>query len=497
MRPSELRVAFTGHCGLSKGDVIRRLRDFIRNSDPDRKDLTKLSSVTPKALYEQGLIGVYEIEKFLVMDTFLLASMRDRQRLWKDSFCKVMEEWKASKPRYAFFSLHLTYQVLSEFFSPFSWIIDRQETLLEFMKEINPHYVVTLIDDIHSVRARIKPGYSVRLSDLLRWRQIEIMMTDILAQRTIAPAIKRENPVLYPFERSPAVAIRHPVSMIYSYLFEPDRLRVYASFPISEPRRRFLAQGTDEPIREVNRFRRALRKWFTVFDPVTIDEIPLQSVLNLHQSASRNMIADVLGKELLAGWRQLHRGRRRLDKFVTQDGFARAVEVAMAANFVDTEIGLGEACFWPLGYDEEGTLRDDLQAVDIRVSHKELEEVATHIGGSSSEIERQVRSRDYRLIDQSDVVVIYRPTYNKKAWSEGTRHEYEYALRNQKLALVVRDPREDGSLHKPPFQVPPVHVIERNGLADQSQFEAAMEEVKSRIDDYGAKIKQAGFRTPT
>ncbi|HXZ89891.1 MAG TPA: hypothetical protein VEG61_02410, partial [Candidatus Dormibacteraeota bacterium] len=65
------------------------------------------------------------------------------------------------------------------------------------------------------------------------------------------------------------VARKHPPEMVYRLLFERWRLVVYTAYPISGIR------YSQQAVNEINIFRSAVKKEFTAFDPVTIDEYPV------------------------------------------------------------------------------------------------------------------------------------------------------------------------------------------------------------------------------
>ncbi len=369
-----LRVVFTGHTGLNKENVLTRLADHIFSQDNDWCEAGGLSDPQVRKDREQKLVGIYDAEEEIDIDTFLIQSERDQKNQWRHSFLGAMSNWRSAnpKPRFAFISLHLTYQAYSEFFSPLAWKIlvperppEPQNVLVNFLREFKPHYFVTLIDNVHVVQKRIRENkYDFRLVELLRWRNVETLMTDILAQQVISEEYRREDSAKYPFEHSPVVAVRHPRKMLFKFLSEPELPRIYAAYPISKPREIARDSGSNDSIDEINRFREFLHDRFTVFDPVTIDERPMQLLLG-------------------------QRDRNDEDK-----------------------LSLPADAWWPTQGDDSLSGEALEEIPDLLVS--DVKEIATDIGRESSEIDRQIRSRDFRLIDQADCVVVYRPTYRKK-----------------------------------------------------------------------------------
>lgn len=455
MPEHELRVVFTGHTGIDKDNVLRRLCEYIYSQDTQWQQLSQISEPRFRQIREQELAQYYGAEDGLT-ESFLIQAERDQQRLWRDSLLTTLNNWKIADPRpkFAFLALHLSYQVSSQFFSPLAWRIpgetyppEPQDILVDSMlEEFKPHYFVVLIDNVHVVQKRIKEhGYNFRLIELLRWRNVETLMTDILAQQAIPEEFRRENRERYPFERSPVVAIRHSRKMLHSFLVSPNLPRIYASFPISEPRRRADEDGMEEPIEEINRFREALNSAFTVFDPVSIDEKPLQPLVE--------------------------------DESIKDD----------------EKVTFPAKAWWPTTGEDTLCGENPSDVADLSVG--EIREIGT--GQDDSEIDRQVRSRDYRLIDQSDYVVIYRPTYERDRWSTGTDHEARYAWDRGKRAFIIRDPDVDGALQSPPFQTIPLpkDVFDEVGqLNNRENQEKVLQQVIAAIKKAAVELSEKGLR---
>jgi nucleoside 2-deoxyribosyltransferase len=384
------RIIIAGHSGLLKRAVVKRLCAEITSNEPGAKI---------------EIIGVED--DILDLPTFLERDLADQKIEWRDSIHQRVTKWQShqSKAKYSFLLMHLTFQWHSHLVSPLSWMISPidasaktalEDTLYKYAIEIfKPHRIVTLIDDIQAVQQRMgQHGYEFRLRELLRWRDTETMMADVLSKHTVDPINSR----LYPFDNSPIVSIRHTPNMLYKYLCKPEIPRVYASFPVGSPRILEDQTKREEVMQEIDRFRSKLREHFTVFDPLTIDEFPLQYA------------------------------------------FARAGS--------EKQLQLSAIDQWPIP--PEQTLCNEPRKT-IELARDDVEEVVTKLGGQEgkNEIARQTERRDFRLIDQSDFIVIYRPTYLKKMdgeWSRGTYHEALYANRVGKPFIVVRDSKNDGSL---------------------------------------------------
>lgn len=404
--PAKLRVVFTGHAGLAKGRVLRRLCQYIYSQDPTWRE----SSPAERQQREKELAQVYEAEvRLRPMAGFLEMEWRAQHLAWRRSLDTALSQLEAQNPppRCAFLSLHVTYQWHSGFFSPLPWRINvarstkgyaLENTLTDFIRDrFCPNYCVTLIDDIHAVQDRIAPGISIRLRELLTWRNLEIHLTDFLARETV---VAQNNPGLdydpaeFPFFRSPVVAIRHPPEMLYRLLTEPNGPHIYTSYPITSTR----VAHRDE----IDRFRYTMHRHFTVFDPVTIDERPLQNILQAYRTSNP-----------------------------TEPAWGRMLALQMEDR-------------WPISADR--TLCEEPPKVFNNIRADELYEVAYPGEGSKSEIDRMIEARDFRLIDQSDCVVVYRPYFRSHTLSGGTKAEVEYAKRTQKPVFLIHDPINDGAL---------------------------------------------------
>lgn len=427
-----LRVVLAGHSGLSKKTVAENLKKEILRNEPE------------------ATVVIACAEDFIFdVPTFLARNRPDQVIEWRDSLSRVIDHWEMEGPKadYSFLLMHLTFQWHSHLISPLSWMLPPrspigapdalEDTLIEYaINKFQPHYFVTLIDDIQAVQARIrKHGYEFRLRELLRWRDTETLMADILGKH----AARRVNSKHYPFENSPIVAIRHPPSMLYKFLRKRDVPRVYASFPIGTPRSINDNDARQKVMAEIDRFRSILHDEFTVFDPLTIDEFPLQDVSKKSPS-------------ILAAEEQ-----------------------------------------WPISA-AHTLCGEDRGRMELRAD--DLEEVVAKLGGDEgkNEIARQTERRDFRLIDQSDFVIIYRPTYYKEKdgnWSRGTYHEALYSKGGGKPFIVVRDRENDSSLAADTLglELSPASVYDEiSNLHVPEQQDKALSEVIRRVRDRSSRF---------
>ncbi len=430
-RPDRLRVVFTGHAGLLKGAVSQRFCGCV----------SELANIDPT------LVRCYDAEEILKpMERFLPLDWRKQQLDWLESLGEAIARCEEENPAYAFLSLHLSYRWYSRFFSPISWRVpvrrrlrmEPEDSLLYLIGQVfRPDYCVCLIDDIQAAQHRIATAPTeihLRLGELLSWRNVETLFTDLLAKETILKPSGEPDSHHFPFERSPVVPIRHPPEMLYRFLFEPERLRIYASYPMTRTR------PQKHLLEEINRFRSNLNEQFTVFDPATIDELPL------------------------VGLRE-----------------------------AEDPLGLPAEARWPIP--GEHTLCGEDPREISNLSRDEILEITQTVAGQNRpELARAVEERDFRFIDQADCVVVYRPQFStdqppatRHTPSGGTAAEIDYALvRVGRPVFIIHDPEVDGDFQRgvfdPDLPGAAASLLDEIGnLSDPRNQERVLDELTHRL----------------
>ena len=326
-----MRVLFVGQTGVEKDQAIRNFAALV-----DRRRYRNRG-------IGLGRIGTYCVEseiKNIVQDftSYLSCQNETIQRdNWRCAFQRILAQIRGARHQDIYLAMHLAFYRDSNFFSPVDW---------QLLRRFRPDAVVTLIDDIYDVWKRIEDRTAsnpasashFRLREIVAWRSAETLVADWL------PLILRK-----PSLRNFVVAAKHPSEMLYRLLYEPAKLRVYASFPISKTR------DSRSKRAEIDSFRRVLHRRFCVFDPLTIDE-------------------------------------KILERLAKQQKRRRGIQVRISDR-------------WAVG------LRNQMCPVERRfypivVPREEVQEVTAAIGHHISE-------RDYRLIRQANCVAVYRPYYGK------------------------------------------------------------------------------------
>lgn len=295
---------------------------------------------------------------------------------------------------HVFLTMHLTYFKNSEFFPPlmpslFSPLLDKLAGA-----RMN---IITLIDDAFTIRGRLgsrdedmHPGTALRLREILVWRSQEALCAEGLKihMGNMTETGGGKEPV-----RSYMVSVNHPHATFENLIFNDRPKRAYLSYPISSTR------SSSGAVSEINGFRReahavGAETGTAVFDPVTVDEIALRAAL-----------------ERPAGG--------------------------------DTVV-LEEADRWPLG--EIGPVSRG-PAWPVEIPRSEVDEVLPSRGPGSGraagDIENQIASRDYRLVEDANFLAVYRPMFNMKK-SAGVDAEIRYAKEFGKKVVVYHPPQDSG-----------------------------------------------------
>lgn len=260
---------------------------------------------------------------------------------------------------------------------------------LESLKQFQPDTIITLIDDVYMMWYRTQERAAVEesvgrptLEQLLTARRAELFLGDIIRNYC---GIKRLNTL---------IAVNHPARVLDRLLSGPANLkRVYLSFPISGPRRD-LESGDDLGINQIDAFLRQAAAFeqknpgFVFFCPLTIDELPLL--------------------KLLKGSR-----RKKMVEFHT-------------ANRWDVRR------FW-----RDETLLTSRPDPPINLQLKRED-----VDLAEGLIRADVATRDYRLVMQSDSVVVFNPWYAGKE-TGGVGNEIRCALLHTKPVRIYQDKAHD------------------------------------------------------
>jgi len=297
--------------------------------------LTKIKPQYSEHVQQVNIEGILEREQGIKWGTFLKSlNFTAQERYSREILDHAISKLSGYKQR--FLNIHLTMYHNARFFAPFPF--DR-------IRDFKPDLIITFIEDVYDAWARVKKKSDERLDpektyfrlrELLAWRSVETMQADFLASALGIPNF--------------VVAVKHPPQMLYSLIFEPEKLIVYVAHPITRFRRNPPTKDAGTLSSEKKAllgFIEKLQEKHIVFSPTTIDERIIQDLKGPLEASRR--------------WEITH----------------------------------------PQMVDET-----DLK-YPIELVPQEIAEVSDDIGPN-------IRFRDFRLIRDVDCVVAYRPYWDKE-----------------------------------------------------------------------------------
>jgi adenylate kinase len=127
------------------------------------------------------------------------------------------------------------------------------------IRRLHPDMFVCMIDGIEPLHLRLTTDHHIQhsLKDLMVWREEETLATEMMQQGV------NEKAGFYTVARGTQDAT---IEAFYRLVFEPQRKKVYLSFPMTH-----VAQ-MPEVLGEIDVFRAAMKEWFTCFDPGDLEE---------------------------------------------------------------------------------------------------------------------------------------------------------------------------------------------------------------------------------
>lgn len=288
----------------------------------------------------------------------------------------------------------------------------------DLFQEFAPDVIVVLIDDFHFIQRNLENSAFRKLTptSILDWRDAEINSAKILAQH------------LFRQKGSPSGDCKfyilgrgHHPRTLYRLLYERDeRLRIYTSFAITgaEPEQ-------EQKIRE---FKNRLSENHIVIDPFKLTE---RDIL-FH---SNSMMEDLV--EEVAGQADFERAYISLVENLRKVGLHPNLTVREELIPEEVLPGLIQMAYEPT--EREKGQREDEYPEELFLPYSfPLDEIKS----ISAAIDGQIITRDYMLIDQSEIVCAllkWDDLLNKPDLSAGSQSELTYAKLTGKDRLVVAE----------------------------------------------------------
>jgi len=265
------------------------------------------------------------------------------------------------------------------------------------IRALEPDLFICLVDNIEVVHHRLHGEHTIdaALKDCMVWREEEILATELMSK-----AIPGSR--FYILSRG-----RHAPTTrtLFRLVCRPDMRKVYPSFPMSH------VVDLPDVLAEIDAFRASLAEHFITFDPGDVDE---KLLLERAIAAARD------GKEFLDVAPHLFGGTALQGTPAPRVG---------SSGVPDTPVDPARATTRSVG-------------LPIRVRVREVLDIAGDIDG-------QIYMRDFRLVDQSDMIVSYIPELpgGMPGLSSGVERELHHAFEHTKEVYVVWKPKK----HPSPF----------------------------------------------
>lgn len=453
------RIVVAGHSGVGKRTAIDRLCKELYQRDHTWRALDRAGEDQGKKDQERRVADYFEIDDFASKRDLYSDSWRQQAKEWGKSVDRKFKEWKSAPPKYAFLGVHLSYQTCGRFSSPLLWYNPYcPETdikkggmfeifLNEIMGEFQPNYIITLIDDLAACQNRIESGYRFRLRDFIAWRDIELFFADLLAQRFIN-CDKDSLSGPYPFHNSFLVSVRQSATSVANLICDRATPKIYCSYPVTDTRKH------PERLDQIRDVVTSLGEEFVVFDPMAIDDVPLKVLLLSHLTH----VLSARGQNIYSDG-----GRTSIKKMIHDHDHLLA-ELANKTKGDNSFLDIRPLSL--IRFDLPPSDQWQFSATDVlcgstRESISDLhgDEIAEICAPedkdwTTSSLDQQIRSRDYRLIDQADCIVTYRPLWRRfdgttrEVFSGGTGKEWDYAHNSGKPTILLHDPHEDGDISR-------------------------------------------------
>jgi adenylate kinase len=148
---------------------------------------------------------------------------------------------------------------------------------IDQIKELKADYYMTLLDNAESVHQRMVRDHDLdhSLKDIMVWREEELLATEIIANITSGYGH------FYMVCRG---RTGMTTKTMYGLLFEPEKKRVYLSFPMSH------VMDLPDTLAEIARFKATIAEHFVCFDPGEVDEFVLHTLALKALSEGQTMI---------------------------------------------------------------------------------------------------------------------------------------------------------------------------------------------------------------
>ncbi|HEV8292809.1 MAG TPA: AAA family ATPase, partial [Tepidisphaeraceae bacterium] len=248
-----MRVLITGQVGVDKGPYLEGVEELARGAG--------------KALqvYHVGKM-MYQEAPDVPVGRILNLPITRLNTLRRAVFKEILRG--AEQHENVVVNSHATFRWRHGLFAAFDF---------DQIKAFDADLYITLLDNVESVHSRLVRDHEIdhTLKDIMVWREEELLATEILAN------ITRGYGHFYMISRGRDIPT---TQTIYRLMFEPQRKKVYLSFPMSHV--------MDQPatLKEIEQFKKAMHQHFVCFDPGDVDEFLIYTAGEKAQQEGRSSV---------------------------------------------------------------------------------------------------------------------------------------------------------------------------------------------------------------
>ena len=235
-----MRAIVTGQVGVDKKPYLQQVHDIARKNGKD----VMICHIGDMMYAEAPDVPRGRILNLPItrLNTLRRSAFREVLRI-------------AEKHEHVIVNTHATFRWRHGLFSAFDF---------DHMKEFNADTYISLMDNAESVHQRLMRDHDIDhvLKDIMVWREEEMLATEIVSNAI------RGYGNFFLISRGRTNASTTALTT-YRLLFEPERKKVYLSFPMSH------VMDLPDTLKEIDEFKKTINQHMTCFDPADVDEFVL------------------------------------------------------------------------------------------------------------------------------------------------------------------------------------------------------------------------------
>lgn len=248
-----MRVIITGQVGVDKGPYIEQVERLAVEAGHALK------------VFHVGRM-MYQEAPDVPAGRILNLPISRLNTLRRAVFKEILRE--SQNHQHVVINTHATFRWRHGLFAAFDF---------DQIKAFNADLYITLLDNAESVHQRLLRDHELdhTLKDIMVWREEEMLATEILSN------ILRGYGHFFMLSRGRNIPT---TQTIHRLIFEPQKKKVYLSFPMSH------VMDLPETLAQIEAFKSTIHRHFIAFDPADVDEFILHKLADEAIQAGRENI---------------------------------------------------------------------------------------------------------------------------------------------------------------------------------------------------------------